>query len=565
MNLITSITNITFPYITNKKLLDINSLFGKGTWIDLPQIKASWVSFGNIVSVTTETTPTLFGSVITNSLIKNFTTESSNLQYNEELSFDIKPNNVENKVKTMRSAYCEFKSPYFIVDKGTKTISGLTSGSTGVILVGNLGQSETFQFSFTGDVSSISANTADFNFNIYKYSEQYESFLKPESISETIDNGIYENSLNFSINLNLGGYADNEYIIKGGYTYDNCTPGAKLLGTKTNTLSFLNPTIGYVDFNPLTDWYFTYTMSALTPQVFSLISLADSGSILKVESLPVQLPGITGVTYYTSVAPSGSYLVFVNGVGLQKNVEYISGLDSFTMLIPLLSTDIITVAYVANGQNSIPLLDNESYVVPNTIPNISTAAEAENLAIGGQKVVYNTSTNRYEYWLDSETNANVTLFRNGIQQSTAEYIVSSSNKRRIILFFTPTSKDILEIFYASLLAPVQNIENKSVRIIFSVAVPPTKVNGNFVINFYDKTDIYLTTPLFSASTDYIIGQNVYNVTVPVPVIYGLGQEFLWQITNTKNFNLNFGSGTITTFAKSSVYNAFISTNENLNY
>lgn len=558
MSLITVTTNTIFPYLTNQNLLDIQSLFAQGTWINIPSYKGSWVSFGNIASVIEETIPKNFGSVLSNSVTNNFTVESSNLQYNEELNFDVRPNNVENNVKVMRSAYCTFESPYYSVDKATKVLSGLTSGSTGVILVGDLGHTELFQFLFSGNVSSISAYTADFNFNIYKYYETYGDFLKPELIRKTIEYGIYETTLNFITDLDLTNYADNEYLIKGGYTYNNCTPGAKLLGLRTNTLSFINPLVGYVDYDPLKDWYFVYTMSALTPEVKSLQSLPQTTGVFNVESIAVKSPGTTGVTYTLTQSASGDYLVHVNGVALLKGVEYTSSPNSFTMLVPLAETDVLTIAYVAGANGTSSLISSESYVVPSSIPSTTTPSV-------GQKLIYNTTTNRYEYWLDTEPSANVIFLRNGVQLSTGEYSISTSNKRRIILFYTPVYNDIIEVFYASLVPGVQSIADKDINIIFTIPIAPTKVNGYFVINFYDKTDTSLTTPLFSETIDYIIGENIYSATITVPTTYSAGQEFLWQITNTKNFDLIFASGTITTIAKSSVYNAILANNANNNY
>lgn len=558
MSLLSNTTNIIFPYITNKDILDTKTIFGQGSWIDIPSYKASWVDFGDILSVVDETVPKNFGSITSNSVRYDFITESQNVQYNEELKFDVQPNNVFNNTKTMRSAYCVFDAPTYTIDKATKVFTGLTSGSTGVILVGDIGHTEVFQISFSGNVSAISANTADFNFNIYKYYETNSNFLKPELIRETIEHGLFETSLVTYVNLDLTNYVDNEYLIKGGYTYDNCTPGAKLLGLRTNTLNFINPLVGYVDYNSTKDWYFVYTLSALTPQVQYLQSLSQTSGVFNVESLAVKSPGFTGVTYNLTQAASGDYLVHVNGVALLKGVEYISSTNYFTMLVPLSSTDILTIAYVAGDNGTSSLISSESYVVPNSIPNTTTPSV-------GQKLIYNTTTNKYEYWLDSEPSANVVFLRNGLQLTTGEYMISSSNKRRIILSYTPAYNDLIEVFYASLVSSTQNIGNKDINIIFSIPIAPTKVNGHFVINFYDKTDTSLTTPLFSETIDYIVGQNVYSTTITVPTTYTAGQEFLWQITNTKNFDLIFGSGTITTVAKSSVYNAIMTTNENNNY
>lgn len=556
MSLITITTNTIFPYQTNQNLLDIKSLFGQGTWINLPNYKASWVDFGDIVSTTQEILPKNFGSVITNKVRYDYTLESSDLQYNEELTFEISPNNVENNVKTMRSAYCIFESPYFGVTPATKIFTGLTSGSTGIIFTPNLGGSQSFVFNFTGNTSAFTGFSANFNYNIYKYNTSRYNFLKPPVISNSVDYQVFYNSLTFTATLDFTNFADGEYLIRGGYSYPACTPSAKLLGLEYNTLNYIDPKLTYIVYKPTQDWYFAYITSAQTPVSKSLVSTNQGSSPFAVETLAIQS---TGTTYYPIYAASGDYLVHINGVALENGVEYISSTSSFTLLVSPSSTDILTVAYIPNdGSNTSALVQSESYTVPSDIPN-------ETIPSIGQKLIYNITSGYYEYWLDVPPSGNILFLRNGVQQSTGEYLISNSDRRRVILFFTPTNGDILQSFYASTIAGVQNITGTYADILFSIPIAPQKVNGVFDIEFYNKTDVSLTTPLFSASTDYVVGQYVYMVNVPIPPLYNAGQEFIWRITNTKNYQLEVTGDIITTKAYSQIYNALLSTNELYNY
>jgi len=555
MQLLDTSTNTIFPYITSTEFIDVKTLFADGSWISLPNYNASWVDFGNILDTEEMVLPPYFGSVFTNKITYDFTTESSNVQYNEELTFDVRPNNVENNVKIMRSAYCLFESPYYDVSRVGKVMTGLTSGSTGILLTGNLGGEEPLTFTFSGSVSYISGTSANFDYNVYKYYPNYYNFLKPEVIRNSVDYTVYENSLFFYVNLDLTNYVDNEFLIKGGYTFSNCTPGAKLLGLKTSTMS-INPLINYAEYDSKQDWYFAYILSALTPEVKSVVSLGQPNGVFKVESL---IPQTLTNVYYPTASASGYYLVHINGVALERDVEYTSSLDSFTLLVSILSTDVLTVAYVADNLNgTAALVSSESYLVPSTIPNGTTISV-------GQKMLYNTSTNKYEYWLDSEASNNVIFLVNGIQQSSGEYIVSSSNKRRVILFFTPTFNDIIEVFYGAVVPGVQGIGGNTVEAVFTISIPPSKINGYFTVNFYDVTDITLSTPLFSETIDYIIGQGSYKTNILIPTTYSIGQQFLWRVTNTKNFKLEVTGDIITTVANSEVYNATLTSNQNNNY
>ena len=346
------------------------------------------------------------------------------------------------------------------------------------------------------------------------------------------------------IALDFTNFADGEYLIRGGYSYPACTPSAKLLGLEYNTLNYIDPKLTYVVYKPTQDWYFAYITSAQTPVSKSLVSTNQGSSPFAVETLAIQS---TGTTYYPIYAASGDYLVHINGVALENGVEYISSTSSFTLLVSPSSTDILTVAYIPNdGSNTSALVQSESYTVPNNIPNETTPSI-------GQKLIYNITSGYYEYWLDVPPSGNILFLRNGAQQSTGEYLISNSDRRRVILFFTPTNGDILQSFYASTIAGVQNITGTYADILFSIPIAPQKVNGVFDIEFYDKTDVSLTTPLFSASTNYVVGQYVYLVNVPILPLYNAGQEFIWRITNTKNYQLEVTGDIITTKAYSQIY------------
>ena len=73
---------------------------------------------------------------------------------------------LEQNVHNGTSSYGTVPLPGFTVSSATKTFTSLTTGSTGVNIED--GESFTLPFEFTGNQSSISANTIDFKFKIFK-------------------------------------------------------------------------------------------------------------------------------------------------------------------------------------------------------------------------------------------------------------------------------------------------------------------------------------------------------------------------------------------------------------
>jgi hypothetical protein len=554
MNLITTTTNTIFPYQTNKDLLMINSLFGQGTWINLPNYKASWVDFGNVAESIQLDVPTFFGRQDKVNFNVDVELETSGITINEEFVFEINPNNVENNVKTMRSSFCSVTKPTLSVIPATKIYTGLTSGSTGIILI-NSGGIQPFTFSFTGNTSSFSGYNMDFKYSIYKYYENQDEFLKPQVYSsDLIPYLTFEPTMSFTADLDLTNYPDGEYLIKGYYVYPYCTPSAKLLGLKTDTSNYIDSNLSYVEYNDLTDWYFAYITKSPKPIIIGGVSPSQTTGYLRVETLPIVT---SATTYFLTSIPSGEIQVNVNGVTLQPGTDYNFFYNNFTLSSTLKVTDILTVTYLYNSEGVQSNI--ETYVVPSTIPSTTYPSL-------GEKLIYNTNTNLYEYWLGSNSSGNVNFSVNGVTLSQSEYLVSSSDSRRIILYITPTVNQIFTILYVSLLPPILNVFGNPISVSFSVNPIPQKNNGYFDLEFYDYSDTSLSTILFSGTTNFLPNESLYSISTSVPTTSGYvaGQKFWYRVKSVKNYELLNGD-IITTSDYSDTFECLLNNNGIYNY
>jgi hypothetical protein len=554
MSFLSTTTNLIFPYITDKKLLYTKTFFGQGTWIDSPSYKASWVDFGNIVESNKINTPILFGRQEKVNFNTDIHSESMGMNVYEENVFDINPTNVERKTSVTRSSFCSVTKPISVVLPGSKIFTGLTSGDTGVIIVQSAG-TQSFSFLFTGSTSSFTGYSIDYKYSLYKYDNNLGDFLKPSVYdSPLISYQTFVPTMSFSSTIDLSKYADGEYLIKGFYVYPSCTPNSNLLGIKIDTSEYNNPNLGYVDYNNLFDWYFAYITNSPKPTLIGGVSTSTTNGLLRVETLPIVT---SATTYFLSAVPAGEIQVNVNGVTIQPGVDYTFYYDNFTLSSPLLETDILTATYLysSNASNS----NVETYVVPSSIPNTTYPSL-------GEKLIYNTSSGKYEFWVGSNLNGDVNFSVNGVTLSSSEYSVSSSNNRRIILYFTPSEGQIFTIFYASTLPPILQLFGNPISVSLTVSPTPQKNNGYFDLEFYDDSDTSLTTILFSGRTDFIENQSLYSISTSVPTTSGFsaGQKFWYRVKSVKNYELLTGD-IITTTNYSDTYQCLLNNNNIYNY
>lgn len=476
-----------------------------------------------------------------------------------------------------RSDLCTFTLPSVYVSGATKIITGTTSASTGVYIVDTL-STITFTAIYSSNTEFFTANTNNnVKFELFKRITPTNILIgsanDPYSISPIINtpifgsNRIYDTGYFSSLNFEtlFSGYSgfnftydlsnlEGEFVIKDLYKWINCTYFSKLIGLEYYE-NFVGGSYPYYLYNPDRDYYFVYLKKAEKPSIYSNITLSDSVPF-SVFSIKPNCDGQTnfpiGNTGY-GVGTNG-ILVAVNGIVLSTE-EYVY--SSNTLIITggtILMEDVITVAY-SNYSNA-PTIQNESYTIT-SIPNTTYPSI-------GQKVIFNTNTNKYEYWLNYEVlNQPIFTVNGQVLSNQIDYYVSSSNRRRIILEITLNVNDIITVFYNSIMRDGSNITNKNFELQWTIPNAPSNNLGYFFVEITNYGDNYFNSPIFTGYTFYVTNQNIYTTN-----IYfsggSYGDKFIAKVTNFKNYYTVLGE-LIQSFEVSEIIPLTITTNALNNY
>lgn len=451
---------------------------------------------------------------------------------------------------TERSDLYLFNLPTFSVSGATKIMTGTTNLSAGVYIVNTL-SSVTFSAIFSanntfdtffvdndaikfelyqrGDSTNIIIGTASNPYQIVPIISN--PFFSPNILSSTI----YFNKTNFTpypSNFSSVTFTydltsvEGEFIIKGLYKWVNKTFFGKLIGQEySENISTDSPT--YLLYNDEIDYYFVYLKTAEKPTIFGDLTLGkDIISTLSVFTLNPSCDNQTGFLVPTTATLTNSNtMVSVNGLVLSKTEYGFTGNTLYIFGGIILTTDIITLVSSSSLSNS-PLY-TETYKVT-SIPNTTYPST-------GQKVIFNTSTNKYEYWLDYETINDPVITINGqVLTYQVDYYVSSSNKRRIILETTLFVNDIITAFYNSAMKGSNSIISNVYTL--SWVLPNAVKNdlGYFLVELTDYSDTNFSSPIFTGITFYSKNQSIYDINLS---FYGgtYGQKYWARITNYKNY------------------------------
>ena len=217
----------------------------------------------------------------------------------------------------------------------------------------------------------------------------------------------------------------------------------------------------------------------------------------------------------------------------------------------------LTISYVTNGDVSDLITDFK--IIRGPIKSGETGTQ-----LSTDRVFYNTTQNKYEFYLLSEPASSVVFSLNGSLLSIdTEYYQSISNSRRIILENNLSSGDIIECFYtpkSSLNGPISN--NKP-NITWSINNSPLNTNGRFIIEFADSIDENFNTILYSALTNYQISKKSYNSIVSLTNAVA-GDKFIYRVKNEKFYQPISGE-TIYSFRYSDVNEIEITSNNGNTY
>jgi hypothetical protein len=182
-----------------------------------------------------------------------------------------------------------------------------------------------------------------------------------------------------------------------------------------------------------------------------------------------------------------------------------------------------------------------------TIPTGSTDASS------GSQIYFNTTTNRFEYYLPFKVGYDVSIDNiivtlNGVKLvKGTDYYYSTTNPYKLNLFGTVHVGDTIIIYY-----PTQNnsiylyLESKAFVAKFDAIT--SSANGLFTAQITDYSDTGFSNILYSGTTPYITGStsnnntymiNIGDITIP-------NRTFIYRIKSDKYFIDMFGNTHTTT-------------------
>ena len=362
---------------------------------------------------------------------------------------------------------------------------------------------------------------------VYGYDQNNQQFTKSALSKFEIPYSNLTGNTGNTVYIPTVSIDEGEFIIKSYWGYNVNTLLAKKQKITKNTINTYKRGELYGLYVPETDWYFISIFQAQKP-LFNNTVAPEPKSInsLTVVSDFTQ----SGKTEYSVVGLSDP-IVSYNGSVLAKNIEYSASTTGTTPYIKLLFTpldnQILTYAYVTNGGTDDFLAD--VYKITGTIKSGATGTQLDS-----DRVFYNTTQNKYEYYLTSVPNSNVLLSVNGsVLSNGIEYYASSSDSRRIILEDTLNTGDVIEAFYTPA-APVQGkVKTNSPTISWSInKEPSTKISGMFTVEVTNPSDINFDSVEYSFVVDYVVGQKTYSKQIALTNAKA-GDKFIYRVKNEK--------------------------------
>lgn len=392
---------------------------------------------------------------------------------------------------------------------------------------------------------------------IYKYDKTLSGFSNNALTNFSLG---YENlTANTSNNINIENIfiGEGEFIVKSYWDYNINTLIAKQQSVRKSSINTYRRGTQYGLYNPETDWYFINLYEADKP----LFNNSKAPSTKGINSLIVSSFFTTyGVTKY-NISGLGDPIVSYNGSVLAKNIEYSAVTSGVTPYIELAFTpldgQILTYASVSDGTSDSLFADFYSV---DTIIN-SGATGTQNLS---DKVFFNTTKNKYEYYLVTTPSSDVVITINGsLLTNNIEYYLSSSDNRRVILDVPISVGDTIEAFYQPSNAINGGISTNSPIISWSIINEPLDDNGKFIIEITDPSDITFSSLIYSEEINYIVSQKTYSKLITLTNAVA-GDKFIYRVKNEKFYTPILGE-IIYTYSYSDINKIEILTNAGNSY
>jgi hypothetical protein len=491
---------------------------------------------------------------------------------------------------------CENEKSAFLLTGATKIeLSSLTQSQ---IFNKTSETSHTLTFNFTSATSTLSSNTTNFYYALYKYNTSINGFDDTPIYSFKAAGYTAFTATNILNTILSGSVLDNdsEYLVKPYFEYVTCSQSAttfsaispynqydlflisgypiesyiNLSGNTilynqseryfdyansiTNTGSSITTLIPNNEYNPkyrnynsLDDYYFVSLIEPDKP-LLSIQQLNTDQEGLITETFLANTTAFTD--FYLQNEPLGDIVVAVNGVTIQRGSEFISNPDTtltpsianraFRLLMRLTSdhNDIITVTYYKKT------LINQVKLVK------------EDLQYTGSSQIVSASSGYYEISLSNQLiNSEIGVYYNGIALSKdIDYSISLSKPNTVVLLYTPQNNSVFSVVYLTnansiganvIIQPTSLISNIDWTI---NSLIPSYASGSFIHQFYPLSDTGLTgNTTYTAETAYSFDTNSFTQSFDwsnsSPLV--LGTTYYYRLASRKNFktinNINLSS------------------------
>jgi len=419
----------------------------------------------------------------------------------------------------MSSDICIFSAPLFDMTGATKLDC---SGSTGTTHVITTATTIPIYFNFTGNTDTFTANSATFNYEIYKFNHNTNTFTLPSVYkSNTFQYSGFSGTSILVENVPVSGLSlDGEYLVKGYYQYSACTEFLSKLGKTVDTLTFRHGNeYGLYDNN--LDYYFIAFKGADEPK------FANNGSnstplnqLFQQVILPENDQTIFPIDYSNT-----NVMVTLNGLVLAKNLDYTLENNILSLSGATVKGDVLVLIYTAGQGNN---LIGENINITSPIASGSTNNEGSNL------IYYNSATTKYEIYttLEPVNSGSIMVMLNGASLANGiDFYQSSSKPNRIILEGIIYVGDVITIVYAPTSGVVNGLINNFPSISWQISTPPQTTNGVFTLEI--STDKTFSSLYSSVTKPYEIGQTRYSSNF---VASGnVGTVLYYRVKNEKNY------------------------------
>jgi hypothetical protein len=361
---------------------------------------------------------------------------------------------------------------------------------------------------------------------IYRYDQSSSAFTNSALSNFSIEyKNLTGNTAN-TISLQSFSIGEGEFLIKSYWNYNVNTLLAKQQKLTKSSIDTYKRGNLYGLYVPETDWYFISLYESSKPKFNNAGVPAPRGLNTLVVSTQFTQSGLTDYFIQGLSEPIVSY----NGSVLAKDIEYTAITSDNNRYVRLLFTpldnQVLTYAFVQNGSQNDILPD--LYIVDSPVKSGETGTQ-----LPTDRVFFNTTHNKYEFYLISEPASDALLSINGsVLASNVEYYPSATNPRRLILEENLNVGDIIEGFYQPKASVLGGIRSNRPVITWFIDDEPKNNNGRFVIEFADSSDTNFDTILYSEVVDYVTAQRTYSRQI-ILTNEVAGNKLIYRVKNEK--------------------------------